>query len=633
MQENFTASSQEFCSNCNTLEEGQMTISFTKLRVSNLCCVGEERLIHSLLKPQLGILEVDVNIITRSAVVKHCTKLTPIIKILELLNSKYLGASVEEIDEIEEDQNDIERNENKSDSYIYSISSKLYELRSSIFLVIIWIIFIIGTIFDSNSFSKQHSVPINHRKHNSVTGGLIFLCLLFLGTPSIIYNVYISLYIRHIIDMNTLVFIAIIGTVILSDYFDSALLLVLFLSSDQMEYKMIEYVNYLINATTNKSRMPTIVHLVNGEKKPITDVIIGDIIIIRTGNMILCDGIVKKGSGLVNESSLTGESVPIEKKSSYLVSSGTILVNGYIEVEVTNEINNSTLNKLQQDIINIQTSKDESISKLINRFAQLWSPFLISFTILYFIIGGLLTSKWSYFFYNSLVLLVLTCPCALVVISPLATSSAIAAASSLGVLIKGSILVETIAQCKVVAIDKTGTLTTGLIRVHDNIPMIEEEIENETNINNQNDENSSHSFRLAAAIESKGNHPLSMAVVSAYMGCIAEAADKPPLPTVRDFKALEGVGVCGWVEVDDDWKYVAIGNERLLKSNGGKTIANKQQLEIVNDYYNKSNNIILLVSVDDELMRLISCGDTIRDSSISFITSLKSLNIETHMLT
>ena len=367
--------------------------------------------------------------------------------------------------------------------------------------------------------------------------------------------------------------------------------------------------------------------------------------------MSLGDGIVSKGEGVVDESALTGESLPIHKKLGSKVLSGTVVQNGFMEIVLDSDYLGSTMNKLNQEVLDVQADRGE-YAKLVDRFSVYWTPGVIIGTILFVVIGGAITTEWHNYTFRGLVLLVLACPCAIVIAAPIPSVCAIAIAAKSGVLIRGSSVIERMGQINSVALDKTGTLTKGFFKVNKIVKFYESNEDESTreekdNINdkngmiNNNDKYYNHDndynpLELAAAIEQKSSHPLANAVVAEYYGCVAELEEKNiVIPNVRKIIVEDGVGVSGWVESGPHvWNHVAIGNERLLKKHGGKVSMSEDERMIM-DNFNKSSQgkVILLIVIDDQLELIMSLSDEIRIESKEFITKIQKMKMSVSMIT
>ena len=360
---------------------------------------------------------------------------------------------------------------------------------------------------------------------------------------------------------------------------------------------------------------------------------------------------MSKGEGVVDESALTGESLPIHKKLGSKVLSGTVVQNGFMEIVLDSDYLGSTMNKLNQEVLDVQADRGE-YAKLVDRFSVFWTPGVIIGTIIFVVIGGSITLEWNNYVFRGLVLLVLACPCAIVIAAPIPSVCAIAVAAKSGVLIRGSSVIERMGLINSVALDKTGTLTKGFFKVNKIVKFKrsnddESNVEEKDNINdiniiiNKNDKYYNHDndynpLELAAAIEQKSSHPLANAVVAEYYGCVAELEEKNIIiPNVRKIVVEDGVGVSGWVESGPHvWNHVAIGNERLLKKNGGRVNVTEEE-RIIMENFNKSSQgkVILLIVIDDQLELIMSLSDEIRMESKEFISKIQKMKMSVSMIT
>lgn len=574
------------CNFCDPTSPLEHSIQTTKFRVSNLCCAGEEKLIHSTLEKMTGIEHIAVNIIGRYAMIKHCTMecCSPSERIMDSLNQVHLGVSIQDI--------------NNQDSHGDDALTWM-EIGSRSYVVLVAVLFLIGLVL--------YLIP-----HHHYDSQWLFIVSIILGILPILHASGITLFVRHSIDINILIVVAVAGALASKEYFDGSLVVSLFLLSELIEHIVMEKVQRLVSISASDI-VPKQAYLANGQTIEVNALKIGDVIAIRAGEMIACDGVVVKGEGVVDESSLTGESIPLQKKKGDQVLSGTVVQNGYMEVEINKDPQLSTIKQLQQAVEDVQADKGQ-FAKMVDAFALYWTPLIIVATLALVLLGGGLTGNWWDYLHRGLVLLVLACPCAIVISAPIPTVCTIASAAKAGVLIRGSSAIEKLCLVDTVAVDKTGTLTKGFFKVTENLLLVKP------------DDSDGIDVRLfVAALEQKSTHPLANAIVSDYCGCIAEMAESNiQFPAVRKIVVKEGVGMEGWVEVEDDWKHLAIGNERLLRANGGKVRPSTSHQKLIDDFTNRhACQVILYVALDDELMLLIALADEVRSEAAPFVNSLQ----------
>jgi Zn2+/Cd2+-exporting ATPase len=423
------------CSSCQPGSEIPHDIQKTRFRITNLCCAGEERIIRSTLADICGIEEISVNIIGRYAIIKHCGFhcCAPAEKIANLLNDQQLGASIQEANE-----NDVQI---PDDPQYVHIAHGL-----TVAAIFIAAIIIDGTVSSGSGASYDF---------------IGYLVCTAIGLIPILYDSLISLS-RRTVDIHILMTVAIIGAIASKEYLDAALVVTLFIGAEVLEGEIMRRVRNAVQSGVGT--MPKTALLLNGETILVEELQIGNKIAVRAGDMILADGIVCGGNGIVDESALTGEAIPISKAQGDQVISGTVVQNGYLEVEVTIDPKESTVRKLNDKVSEVQADRGK-FANLVDQFAGAWTPFILIAAIALVVIGGGVTREWSKWVDRALVLLVLACPCAIVIAAPIPSVCAIAIAAKNGVLIKGSTVVENLGLVKTLAVDKTGTLTKGFFSV------------------------------------------------------------------------------------------------------------------------------------------------------------------------
>lgn len=321
---------------------------------------------------------------------------------------------------------------------------------------------------------------------------------------------------------------------------------------------------------------------------------INDEIIVTTGELIPIDGIIIEGNGLVDTSSLTGEYVPVTAKENDEVYAGCLLKNGSIKVLVKKTYENSSVNK----IINLITNSEEKKSradKFVDRFAKWYTPIIVLVAILTFIIGALISNNWTLWTHTGLEVLVIGCPCAIVISVPLAYFSGLGLASKNGVVIKGSNYLDALSSLSKVISDKTGTLTHGVFKITKVYAV------------NGNEEELLNSLY---AVESLSNHPIGKAIV--HDVDVKELANKQ-----TNFLEEAGLGVSSIYQNH----HLYAGNEKLLNKYGIK-------IEKVNE-----SGTIIYVGKDKEYLGYVLLDDVIKENAYYFISYLNKNNIKSILLT
>ena len=334
------------------------------------------------------------------------------------------------------------------------------------------------------------------------------------------------------------------------------------------------------------------------EKVDPDEVKIGDIIIVKTGEKIPLDGVVVEGRSSLDTMALTGESVPRVVKTEDEVLSGCINKDGLLKIRVTKEFGESTVSKIL-DLVENASSKKSKSENFITKFAKYYTPTVVIIAVLLAFIPPIILKDFSTFsvwLYRALSFLVVSCPCALVISIPLSFFGGIGGASKMGILIKGSNYLETLANTETVVFDKTGTLTEGIFEVQD---IYVEGIEKD------------ELLRIVAHAENYSNHPIAKSVKKAYNKEIDEKIIKHP-------QELSGKGI--WAKIDE--KDILVGNEKLMLE---EKIDFKKCDEV---------GTILYVAIDKKYVGYVLIADKIKQDSPKTIRELKAMNIkETVMLT
>ncbi|MCD6509304.1 MAG: cadmium-translocating P-type ATPase [Thermoprotei archaeon] len=328
---------------------------------------------------------------------------------------------------------------------------------------------------------------------------------------------------------------------------------------------------------------------------------VGDVIIVKPGEKIPLDGVVLKGSSTVNQAPITGESVPVFKTVGDEVYAGTLNNEGFLEVKVTKRSSETMLAKIVKLVAEAQVRKSRT-EKFIDRFSRYYTPAVILMAILTAIIPtlwlGLPSSTWLY---RALVLLVVSCPCALAISTPVAMVSGITSAARKGVLVKGGAYVEEVGKIRAFAFDKTGTLTKGELEVVRVIPF---------------KSTPKKLLTVAASLESLSEHPIARAIEKYAL----EKGIKPQ--PVEDFRAIPGKGVRGNI----NGKMYYVGGIRLFKELGASGL---DEL----DPFEDEGYTIVLVGDDENVLGALELMDKVRKDAFTVIKWLKEHGIKTIMVT
>lgn len=440
-------------------------------------------------------------------------------------------------------------------------------------------------------------------------------------------------------NINLLMTIAVIGAIYLRQFEEAAIIIVLFAIGDNLEEFGIQRsqsaLKKLVDSTPKAASVKG-----RPEEVLIKDIEIGQTVIIKPGDIIPMDGKVIYGNSLVDESTITGEPLPKNKYLNDTVYAGTLNGNGYLEVEVTRKGKDNTLSKII-DLTYKSSEKKTSSQKFIEKFAKIYTPAVMAAAILLVIIPVVLLKKpFDYWFSQALTLLIISCPCALVISTPVTIFSAVGNATKKGALVKGGIFLEEMGKIKAIAFDKTKTLTKGSPTVSDIIAF--------------NGFTEIEVLACAAGLEAFSEHPIAKSIVKKAL----EIGAEPHI--FKDFKSVTGKGLTGECSVCTD-KIHFLGNFRFISENQGNntnsnTDKNYNADNIVNadntcstanadnianndfilkriDELEKQGKTAIVISDNKRIKGIIAVTDEIRKESKPLIESLLKLNVKPIMLT
>ncbi len=352
------------------------------------------------------------------------------------------------------------------------------------------------------------------------------------------------------LDINVLMLVAVTGAMFLGEWCEAACVVFLFALAQLLEARAMERARGAIRALMDLTPAEAFVR--DGDRHelrrvPVDAIAVGTIVVVRPGDKLPLDGEVVAGESHVNQAPVTGESLPVEKRSGDPVFAGTINGRGSLDVRVTRLRGDSTLARIIDLVERAQAQRAPS-QTFVERFARVYTPVVLVLAVLIAIVPPVaFSASWSSWIYRSLVLLVISCPCALVISTPVSVVSALAAAARKGVLIKGGARLERLAEVRCVAFDKTGTLTKGALQV--------------VEIAALNGVPPERILKDAASLESHSEHPIGAAIVA------HAKARGVPLSSVSGFQALPGFGA----EAQVNGSRLVVGSHRLFEERGACT--------------------------------------------------------------
>jgi Cd2+/Zn2+-exporting ATPase len=411
-------------------------------------------------------------------------------------------------------------------------------------------------------------------------------------------------------SINLLMVIAVAGAFILGEFEEAAVVIVLFTLGERLEEFGIASSKSALQSLALRTPKTAVVKDEHGQTREITlaEILIGDTLVIRPSEMIAMDATVIFGASSVDESTITGEPLPKDKHAGDTVFAGTLNVQGYLEARVLKLSKDTTLARIIETTFAATRTKAET-QKFIEKFSAFYTPTIIFIALLIVAVPTLIFGReFEFWFREALTLLVIACPCALVISTPISIYAAVGNASSRGALVKGGKYIEAIGQIKAVAMDKTRTLTYGKPKVTDVISFGETSRE--------------HLLACAAGIESYSEHPLAQAIVTAARN------EKLEIHRVENFQSILGKGAKADCVVCYDTHH-CIGKLPFI------TEEHAVQDEIVEkvEFLQRMGKTSIVISSHGGVEGVIALSDEIKIESRATIAELKSLGVATIMLT
>ena len=408
------------------------------------------------------------------------------------------------------------------------------------------------------------------------------------------------------LNMSVLMSAAIIGAIAISQWEEGAFVAFLYAVSEMLESwtmaRARKSIRELMDIAPKEAR---IIRATGEVKIPVEEIRVDDVIVVLPGEKIPMDGDIVKGETAINQSAITGESVPVEKGPGDEAYAGTLNTHGALEIRVTKLVKDTTIAKIIHLVEEAQTKRAPT-QAFVERFATIYTPIVLVLAVAIVLFPPLfLGYAWRPWIYRGLALLVVSCPCALVVSTPVAIVSAISNAARNGVLIKGGTYLEQAGSLKAIAFDKTGTLTKGEPAVTDIVAL--------------DDHSNQEVLQMAANLERRSEHPLAVAIVNE-----AKAKGIVPEP-IEGFSTITGRGAQGLSQN----KTVYIGNVRLFAEKGIST----ESISVMVERLQAEGKTVMIIGSTESFMGIIAVADRVREISKTAVSSLKRMGIHLVMLT
>lgn len=445
------------------------------------------------------------------------------------------------------------------------------------------------------------------------------------------------------LNINALMSIAVTGAVFIGQWPEAAMVMVLFNIAELIEARALDRARNAVRDLLALTPEVATARQVDGTWKtvPVADLRPDDWVRVRPGERIAADGVIAEGTSAIDQSAITGESLPVDKTVGDTVYAGTVNTNGSIDYRVTAAAGNTTLARIIHAVEQAQGARAPT-QRFIDRFSRVYTPVVVILAILIAIVPPLAFGQpWMDAIYRALALLIIACPCALVISTPVSVVSGLTAAARRGILIKGGVYLEQGRKLAWLALDKTGTLTHGKPVCTDFVMAapVQDDTEasahaptaaNEVTLQDENravrgtgipPRFDSPVALLAAALAARSDHPVSRAIAQAYASALPDST----MPHVEDFAALPGRGVRGRVNQQE----LYLGNLRLMRELGVDSPALHTQIE----RYEQQGKTAIALTDGTQILAVAAVADTVKPTSKAAIESLHQLGVRTLMLT
>ncbi|WP_428564823.1 heavy metal translocating P-type ATPase [Ramlibacter sp.] len=411
---------------------------------------------------------------------------------------------------------------------------------------------------------------------------------------------------RGKLNINALMAVAVTGAFVIGQWPEAAMVMALYAIAELIEARAVDRARNAIQGLLALAPEEALVQQADGswQATPVAQVAMGAAVRIRPGERVPLDGVVTRGNGAIDQSPVTGESIPVDKRAGDAVFAGTINETGELEFRVTAAAGNTTLDRIIHAVEQAQ-GKRAPTQRFVDRFAAIYTPAVFAIAVAVAVLAPFLMGiPWLEAIYKALVLLVIACPCALVISTPVTVVSGLAAAARRGILIKGGVYLESARRLKAIALDKTGTITEGKPKL--------------VAWRTWNGANEPDARLWSASLASRSDHPVSRAIVAGLDG-EGERAE------VEDFTALPGRGVKGRVAGGE----LLLGNHRAMHELG----LCGDELEAELRTHERQGRTVTLVARDGRVVGIFAVADTMKDGSRQAIEELKALGVAPVMLT
>ena len=410
---------------------------------------------------------------------------------------------------------------------------------------------------------------------------------------------------RGRLNINALMTVAVTGAFLIGQWPEAAMVMALYAIAEWIEARAVDRARHAIQGLLSLTPETAEVLQADGQwlATPVAQVTVGRSIRVRPGARVALDGVVTAGGSTLDQSAVTGESLPVDKAVGDAVFAGTVNLSGTLELRVSAEAGGTLMARIIHAVEQAQASRAPT-QQFVDRFARVYTPAVFAVAVLAAVgLPLVMNTPWLEAVYKALVLLVIACPCALVISTPVSVVSGLAAAARRGILIKGGVHLENARRIRAIAMDKTGTLTEGK-------PRLVAQTVVATSVD------AAHAFAWAAALASHSDHPVSQAIAAG----LGQSGGR-----IEGFTAWAGRGVGARV----DGQALVLGNHRLIEEKG----LCSEALEAVLAVHEAQGRSVTLLASEREVLALFAVADTLKPGSVEALAALRQLGVGTVMLT
>lgn len=550
-------------------EESELAVN---LRIEGMDCADESEIIEKKMKSLLGIKNFEINLVTQQVRISYASSLISIQDVIKAVAETGMKASL------------VRTREEKRRPWWMENRQILFLFTSGLLIAIAFFFELLG---------------VSHAE--LVYGSAILIGVYYPAKMGFLALRTLTLNIRLLMVIGT------VGAIFLGLWEEAALLVFIYSLGDVLEAYAVDKARGAIRALMELAPKEALVRR-NGTEiiLPTDEIGIDEIAIIRPGEKIPVDGAVIAGASYVDQSSITGESIPVGKEIGDEVFAGTINQKGSLEIKVTKRVNDTTLAKIIHSVEEALTRKS-SYQRFAERFGKYYTPLMFALGIGITVVPPLfLGGDWQSFVYRGLVVFVVSCSCGLALSVPVSVVAATANAARKGILFKGGSYLEVAQELKVIAFDKTGTLTIGRPVVTDVVAF--------------DGLSEKEALALAGSIESRSEHPIAEAIVRK-----AKEEGVSLIRNLRDFEALTGLGIKGRINGD----LYFVGSSRLFQEKGIPLTRAGNEIE---RFENEAKTVVFLGN-EERLLGVIAVADKLRAEAVEAIKALKGLGLKVVMLT